>query len=258
MKIDIVYPVHSRLEYTSESMAALGMNTEWDMVNRFWLYLDESGADPKTLTFATAYATLELSKRVQVRICRGEYRAPVAIMREYAYGLEAAEVLAKIDNDVIVSPGWLGQCIYAWRRAWNGEADLLGIEPPDSRTPAPWARGRRILAPELAARYNGLAGAAACDAIGGVGLMRTAALRSHDLLPHSIYGGFTDWQQRHVELKKGWIVPPLKLFLLDRMPGEPWATLSAEYIRRGYQRPWTNYTSEEAERLAGWWQPRFS
>ena len=34
---------------------------------------------------------------------------------------------------------------------------------------------------------------------------------------------------------------PLKVFLLDRLPGEPWASLSRKYIAKGWQRAWSGY-----------------
>lgn len=95
---------------------------------------------------------------------------------------------------------------------------------------------------------------AQCDAIGGVGLMRRSAFGKQRMKPHSTYGGFTDWQIAHPEVTKGWIVPPLKLFLLDRLPLEPWASLSKRYIEEGLQRPWTNYEPKDADALWSWWK----
>ncbi len=85
-------------------------------------------------------------------------------------------------------------------------------------------------------------------------LDRTTTMTTHDVMrQHSTYGGFTDWQQRHPELVNGWIVPPLKLFLLDRLPIEPWASLSKKYESTGQQRFWTRYPMEAAPALWEWW-----
>ena len=83
---------------------------------------------------------------------------------------------------------------------------------------------------------------------------RDTAMTTHDVMvQHSTYGGFTDWQLAHPELVKGWIVPPLKLFLLDRLPIEPWASLSKKYEAAGEQRFWTRYPLDAASQLWDWW-----
>ena len=194
--------------------------------------------------------------------------SPVGVMQNYL-SHTGRDIFAKIDNDTIVPPGWLEQCLAVMEA--HPELDLLGIEPPRSRTPNP-ANGRKAPIPEddvtklrrdLQARaeeYQGYAceiqkqvGYAACDSVGGIGLFRRRAFyRFPDLKAHSTYGGFTDWQLRHPEITKGWIVPPLKLFLLDRLPVEPWASLSKRYIAEGAQRAWTAYRPEDHE-LWDWW-----
>jgi hypothetical protein len=135
---------------------------------------------------------------------------------------------------VIVPPGWLAAA--AEVMDLHPELDLLGLEPPLSRTPAPWANGKRPAAPELERGKHIIAGwngYARCDAVGGVGLFRRRAFADRvRMVPHSTYGGFTDWQLSSPDLVKGWIVPPLMLFLLDRLPIEPWATLSRD-VHRG-------------------------
>lgn len=187
-----------------------------------------------------------------------------------AYLSDAPQPLwAKIDNDVIVPPGWLDQCLEVM--TCYDELDLLGIEPPDSRTPAPWAGGRRVPAPEYGGQHPFAGtGYAVCDSIGGIGMFRSRAWEGRPAMrPHSIYGGFTDWQlakgngpryvpphalEPGIPLRISWITPPLKLFLMDRIvTREPFATLNSEYLRTGQQRPWTNYTDEVVEKLAGWW-----
>jgi hypothetical protein len=166
------------------------------------------------------------------------------------------DLWAKIDNDVIVPPGWLDACLDVMDA--HPELDLLGIEPPESRTPAPWAGGKRVPAPEhnaipeIVAKMGGLS-YVPCGSIGGIGMFRTRAWANRPaMIPHSTYGGFGDWAKR-TNCVCGWIVPPIKLFLLDRLQIEPWASLSKRYIAEGQQRAWTNYSAAEAESLAGWW-----
>ncbi len=189
------------------------------------------------------------------------FGGPVAAMLDFISYSDVSALFAKIDNDVILPPGWLDACLGVMEA--HPELDLLGIEPPGSRTPAPWATEREI-APEIARAPGSTAitlghthGYVHCDAIGGIGLMRTAAFCARaQMRPHGPngVGGFTDWQLQHKDMRKGWIVPPLNVFLLDRLPMEPWASLSREYIAKGWQRPWTNYRPEDSA-LWAWWAP---
>lgn len=240
MKVDIVYPASSRPEFTVASLCALARNTDWNLVRRMIVYTDGALLMSATLP------------RKGVQIDERKYGGPVAIMLKYLARDDAADIFAKIDNDVIVPPGWLNRALEVMEQ--HEELDLLGLEPPASRTPAPWDRSRRRPAPEDLFPFDrSIPNYALCEAIGGVGLMRKSAFaRRRPMVPHSIYGGFTDWQLRHPEVLKGWIVPPIALFLLDRLPIEPWASLSKRYIAEGAQRPWTNYDSS-ASPLWEWW-----
>lgn len=229
--IDLIYLAKGRREFTRASLGALMQNTNWRLA-RLIVYTD-GDEFPATLLNA------------QVR--KAVHGGPVAIMNAYLAGT-GTEVFAKIDNDVIVPPGWLERCLDVMEA--NDGLGLLGIEPPASRTPAPWRNGQREAEPEKYVRGEGYA---QCSMIGGIGLMRRSAFATSDpMTPHSIYGGFSDWQLRHPKIQKGWICPPLDLFLLDRLPVEPWASLSKRYIAEGQQRPWTNY-DPAASALWEWW-----
>lgn len=247
MTIDIVFPASSRPEFTAASLLALARNTNWALVRRLIIFTDGS----------PFYNGCVAPPPIPIEVLEYDKRplgGPVAIMKAWLADKEGADVMAKIDNDVIVPPGWLDEASGVMDH--HPGLDILGLEPPLSRTAAPWARGKRPPAPELnlpggAQRAN--PGYATCDSIGGVGLMRRRAFATRaPMLPHSTYGGFTDWQQRHSDLVIGWIVPPLDLFLLDRLPIEPWAALSRQYIAQGDQRPWSLYLPEDAS-LWQWW-----
>lgn len=234
--VDILYLAKGRPEFTQASLAALLANTNWKLA-RLVIYTD--GAE------------FRAASSIEVR--RGEYGGPVAIMNDYlARG--ASEVFAKIDNDTIVPPGWLDKGLAVMDA--SSELGLLGIEPPMSRTPAPWmGKSRPLPAPEMWAPMGSLY--APCDMIGGIGLMRRRPFLTADAMrPHGPngVGGFSDWQLRNPAVTKGWIVPPLNVFLLDRLPTEPWVSLSKEYIASGLQRPWTGYPAS-ASALWDWWKP---
>lgn len=231
--IDLVYLAKGRREFTRASLDALMSNTNWRLA-RLIVYTD--GDDFPGL--------------VNAQVRTAVHGGPVAIMNAYL-AVAGTEIFAKIDNDVILPPRWLDKALETMRQ--NPRLGLLGIEPPASRAPAPWRNGQREPEPELDGRPT-FPGYASCGMIGGIGLMRRSAFTPADpMKPHSIYGGFSDWQLRHPEVEKGWIAPPLDLFLLDRLPIEPWASLSKRYIAEGQQRPWTNYDPADAA-LWNWWR----
>ena len=88
-------------------------------------------------------------------------------------------------------------------------------------------------------------------------MRRSAFANRPPMNPHGFngVGGFTNWQTETADVCKGWVVPPLKLFLLDRLPMEPWCSLSKKYIAEGIQRPWTQYP-DSAKHLWEWWLQR--
>ncbi|HXI88458.1 MAG TPA: hypothetical protein VNH18_14700 [Bryobacteraceae bacterium] len=223
--IDILFLAHGRVEFTVASLKALNAHTDWNRAR---------------LIYAAVGSGYPMEQ------------GPVAVMNHFL-SQEGDATFAKIDNDVIVPPGWLEQCLSVMDA--HPELDLLGIEPPASRTRAPW---KAVVppAPELNGRHvingNGKLGYAPCEAIGGVGLMRRRAFESKAMPPVGLYGGFTAWQYAHSEVRKGWIVPPLNLFLLDRLPVEPWASLSRQYVDAGQQRHWTRYDPKDSA-LWEWW-----
>jgi hypothetical protein len=222
--IDVLFPVYHRDHFTAAALATLRANTPHGMAN---IIVHEDWRN----------------------------EGPVAVMNRHLAN-PGSEIFAKIDNDTIVPPGWLESALAVMEA--HPELGLLGIEPPASRTPAPWAGGQRIPAPEMTMQASpGQPTYAPCEMIGGIGLMSRAAFAacaSDPMRPHAQngVGGFSDWQRRHPEVVKGWIVPPLKVFLLDRLPIEPWVSMSRQYIARGWQRPWTNYAPADSA-LWDWW-----
>jgi len=243
--IDILYLAHKRPKFTDASLRTLIANTDWSKA-RLVLYTDGDARPDLPAGSPPAVHFSCLSDRQH-------YGGPVAIMNEFLRTRRGSANFVKLDNDVMVPPGWLEACTAVMDA--HPELGLLGIEPPASRTPNPQSRWP-VPTPEddCGSRFSGgyLAGYARCDSIGGIGLMRRSAFAGRAAMrPHSIYGGFSDWQLAHPEVVKGWIVPPLKVFLLDRLPISPWKELSAEYIAKGWQRPWTDY-SLEASALWDW------
>lgn len=236
---DLLFLAKNRLAFTKASVEILIRNTNWNLVRKLWVY-DDGSTDGTTQFLEQTVFPVKTNMVTGFR-----FGGPVAVMRNFLTNPDAPELFTKIDNDVLVPPRWLDKCMLVMNA--NPELDLLGIEPPESRTPH-YAGGMRSAAPEYTGPYvRGINkyGYAPCTSIGGIGTMRTATVRSRaDLQGHSVYGGFTEWQIRHIGVRKGWIVPPIDVVLLDRLPVEPWQTLSREYILNGWQRGWTAYSAD--------------
>ena len=232
--IDLLYLAWNRLEFTRASIAALLANTNWSMVRTLWLY-DDGSTD----------GTLELLKTVKIvdpvtleTVCPVELeqtnlRSPVATMNHFMDRVKP-ELFAKIDSDVIVPPYWLEECVQVLER--NPKVDMLGIE---AMYP-PLLRGERECV--------------STDHVGGIGLIRGRAFEGQRVPRPNGRFGFTMWQRRHLEVVKVWLQPSLPVILLDKLPMEPWWSLSAQYVANGWQRVWYAYT-EADQPLWDWWNP---
>ena len=246
LKTDVLFIARNRLEFTRESFAALIANTDWSLVDTLCVYDDGSTDGTRDWLMK---ASIDAPEQISLKIISSRLGAPAAIMNDYL-ARSTSELFAKIDNDVIVPPGWLNRCMDVMVKCAG--LDLLGIEPPESRTPHV-AGGIRSKYPELTALPGSYY--VRCDSIGGIGLMRRSAfVNGTPMTPHSTYGGFTEWQLANRNVNKGWITPPLKVFLLDRLPTEPWASLSSKYIAKGWQRAWSGY--DPTNPFWSWWTPR--
>ena len=253
MTTDELFVAKNRLEFTRESFAALALNTDWSLVDTLWVYDDGSVDGTRewlTQRIEDARALMHLATGTRIIFIDSTRGSPAAIMLDYLYRTNA-DAFAKVDNDTIVPPRWLNECVSVMES--RPLLDLLGIEPPKSRTPH-YAGGKRSACPDAMPGYA--PGCVPCGSIGGIGLMRVSAFMKHrDMAPYSIYGGFTEWQIAHADVMKAWITPPLNVFLLDRLPTEPWASLSRTYIADRRQRAWSGY--DPADPFWSWWQPAF-
>jgi glycosyltransferase involved in cell wall biosynthesis len=221
--IDVIFPTFNRMEFTRAAARALAQNTDWSLVRECRIYDDQSTDG------AEVVAAEELSRApVKLRCYRGPFGGPVAIMCEYLSD-NADAYFAKVDSDTVVPPGWLNAC-----HALRDGADLIGIECMNRPGDGPHALE-------------------ACKHIGGIGLMRTAAFMQRAPEPDGRFG-FTLWQHQNEHISRAWITPSLKVFLLDRLPIEPWVTLNRRYIDRGWAREWPQYHPCQSE-MWDWWRP---
>jgi hypothetical protein len=224
--IDILYLAHNRLEFTKASLAVLIENTNWQHVDKLIIY-DDSSSDG-TSEYLQKYVF-----PIKTDLRFGIFGSPVSIMNDYLCNLDSHDhrVFAKIDSDTMVPTRWLDTCLSVMSR--NPDLDLLGIEAFNQVITGNGERGY------TQARY-----------IGGIGMMRAGAFVT---LPRpSGRFGFTAWQENTPRVKKGWIDPSLPVFLLDRLPREPWRSLALEYVAKGWAREWGPY-SENDKALWSWW-----
>lgn len=228
--IDLVYLAHNRLEFTKASLEALRINTNWDLVGHLFLYDDDSTDGARE-----CLAQFEHDSHIKTEIvkCFGRFGHPVTVMRDYLQNFRYHTIFGKIDSDTMVPAGWLEQCLDVMNR--NPDLDLLGIEAFNPIEPNVVERGYTD------ARF-----------IGGIGLMRQSAFDLTLPETNGRYFGFTEWQEWNPQVKKGWLNPSLPVFLLDRMPHNPWRQLSEQYIENGWQRRWPPYNPASRE-MWSWW-----
>ncbi|HET8772629.1 MAG TPA: glycosyltransferase [Thermoanaerobaculia bacterium] len=230
-KADVLFLAWNRLEFTRESFALLLRNTEWDRVRELVVWDDGS-------TDGTKEWLREAVRRVSVpvRFVETELRSPVAAMARFIEEAQAP-VVAKIDNDVLVPPQWLSESLEVLDA--HPELSLLGIEAMQPLGP----RGSKPRSYAPAKFVSGLA------------LYRRSAFAASRPTPLGSWFGFEEWQrQQRPQLGTGWIAPALPVVLLDRVPFEPWASLTERYVDSGWQRRWPAYP-ESLSALWQWWAP---
>jgi glycosyltransferase involved in cell wall biosynthesis len=220
--VDILYLAFNRLRYTQASFGLLLANTDWSLVRRLVVYDDGStdGTREWLQEWMTDDGMDQLGGVIACLTARDlrltEYHSPVAIMADYL-NRDPADIFAKVDNDIAMPPGWLPTALRCMVE--NPELELLGLA-------AGWAE-----------RKDGPLGYQRASHIGGVGLMRSHAFTSRPPLEPDGRQGFTNWQHKY-EPVRGWLAPDVLAVQLDLVPEEPWKTLAARYVRKGWQRYW--------------------
>jgi len=225
VKIDILYLSWNRLELTKASFAALARHTDWPSISRLVIY-DDGSVDGTAEWLQEEGAKLPVPAFDFRRVI---FHAPAATMNDYVSTSEA-EIFAKIDNDIAVPKDWLEAMLGVMER--NPEVELLGMEAARTGLPV-----------ENVTRYEFEPG----THMGGVGLVRLSAFDGRRPIPARGRFGWTEWQHRHDPVR-GWIKPDLRVVQLDLIPEEPWISLAAEYVERGWSRRWTPY-----DKLQPWW-----
>jgi glycosyltransferase involved in cell wall biosynthesis len=223
---ELLYLAFNRLEFTRKSFSTMLANTDWSLIDRLVIYDDGSTDGTREyLREQLAHAPIKAA------LYQSQNLGPVGIMNTYLQLTEDDGLFIKIDNDVMLPPNWLPECLDVMR---DPTIDLLGIEAVHTIGQGP--RGFRH------AEY-----------IGGIGLMRHRAFRCSLPTPQGRFG-FTAWQDGQKQVKKAWLDPALPVCLLNLVPFDPWRSLSLEYIRKGWQRDWPSFLPETETKFWEWWQ----
>ena len=235
MTVDLLYCAWNRLEFTEPSFESLIANTDWDLVRVLHIH-DDGSTDGTARWLQTRSSSLPCEVIYESHRLGGPVAATNRHLTICADDAVEAEVGAfvKLDNDVIVSPGWLNELTRV--STLNPGIDFLGIQPRYG-PPAPGHCAERRVEE---ARH-----------IGGVGLMRYRAFEVCRPVAQGRYG-FTEFQCRHPENRKGWITPDLTCFCLDLIDLEPYASIAAQHIAKGWAREWSKYV-DGGRSYYSWW-----
>lgn len=247
-KVDILFLAKNRRRFTEQALMALRANTNWGLVKSLTLWDD--GSEDGTRALLAHVSDFHIAIKCPVFFRATNIGGPVTIAYRHAQE-STAEFVAKTDNDCMVPPGWLDEG-FALMDA-NPELEVLALEDPVqeptiilSRVPQPIHRVRTV-----------------SSWVGGIYLARRrvyegrqAPRSGRDLKQPGSAGlgywwGWPQWLEGN-GVRCAWIEPPLPVFLLDRLPFEPWLSLSAEYEAKGWQRPWQKYDPEKHAYLWEW------
>ncbi len=239
MSVSLLFPAFNRLEFTKQSWAALMANTDWSLVSEFHVYDDGSTDGTKEWLIEQSTSGHAVPDEVYARFHRSAFHSPMGVTLDWIR-ISESPLLAKLDNDTIYPPGWLNVAMRVMEHC--PDLDMLGLEC--MRLPLPIGPAETNCRGYLPAKF-----------VSGLGLWRRSVFAG-SLPDDNGYFGLEEFQQARSHIKTGWILPSLPVFLLDRMPIEPWKSLSESYVKQGFQRPWSldlRYKPEQ-EALWSWWK----
>jgi hypothetical protein len=225
MNLEILFTARERLAFTKATFELLIRNTNWNAVTRMVVIDDESGKESK---FWLSEKVVELNRSgnyPEIEMWHTKLHSPPALMNHFIERT-ACDVFAKIDNDIALPPFWLENMLSVWT---SQEIELLGMEA-----------GQTKMAGRDGVLLDGAFGFEECTHIGGVGLMNAERFRQLPPIPVRGYFGWTEHQQLYRWIR-GWITPDIPCPQLDRIPEEPWLSLTAYYKQRGWNRDWPPY-----------------
>lgn len=237
MSLDILYTARNRLGFVKASFQLLLRNTNWEHVDKVVVYDDDSVDGTKQWLERKIPDVNRLERYPPIELLHTKLYSPPALMNHYIRHT-ASDLFAKIDSDVALPEGWLDAMLGVMER--NPELELLGMEA-----------GQTFLAGRDGIPWDGVYLCEPCTHIGGVGLMKTERFRH---LPPITENGFFGWTE-HQDLyrwMRGWIKPDLLVPQLDRIPNEPWYSLTMEYRKKKWNREWPLYEDRWASPYYSW------
>ncbi len=229
--IDVLYCAWNRRAFTEASFSALVANTDWAEVGTLFVH-DDGSTDGTRKHLRIATMGRDLPCRVVFHDKR--FGSPVGVMNWYLDQETDTGEFVKIDSDIVVCPGWLGETILMAHL--NPGFDAIGITPWEGPPRRPGFKARGILPNSH---------------IGGVGLIRKRMFKQCRPVPRGRFG-WTEHQTNH-GFQCGWLKPDMPCFELDRLPIEPWVTHSTRYVAKGWAREWPKYAAE-SHAYWDWWE----
>jgi hypothetical protein len=232
-RFEVLYLAWNRLEFTRMSFACMKLNMPWNRVSRLIIY-DDLSSDGTREFLAEAVQELPVPA---VEIRNGGFHSPAATMNDYI-ALTETEVFLKLDNDICLPPNnWWEPALTTIRA--HPEIELFGMEAGMSGDPPRLDHHLRKY--ELVLREH----------VGGVGFMRTSAFIRRRPIPATLGDGrtgFTIWQHKQ-RPSVAWLSPDPMVIQLDKIPEEPWASLTEKYRRKRWNRAWPPYLAAQSD----WW-----
>jgi cellulose synthase/poly-beta-1,6-N-acetylglucosamine synthase-like glycosyltransferase len=226
MVVDLLYLAKNRLEFTKESFSMLVANTDWSLIGE--LHVCDDGSVDGTDDYLIEAIGAARGDLPEVTLFKqSNFGSPILVFNEFVKNTRSP-LVCKLDNDTVVPPRFLNACVDVLDT--SPELQCLGIE----------AFHEVDLNPHAQRGYE------PCRYTGGIGVFRREPFKISLPKANEIYYGFGDWQQ-NVGVTCGWIRPSLSVFLLDRIPFEPWATLSHQYEMENWQRFWPSYGPERRD-----------
>jgi cellulose synthase/poly-beta-1,6-N-acetylglucosamine synthase-like glycosyltransferase len=233
--VDLLYVAHNRLAFTQTTFPALLANTNWDLVAKFHV-LDDRSSDGTAGYLMSEASEFHGNTGQRLDCISDKFGGPVAAMN-FAVDHAETDTLVKVDNDILLCPDWLDELLFVLDD--YPHLDVLGMEAGFGGGVASPDASRSI----VKARH-----------VGGIGAIRTRIFGGKRPRAHGLNGmfGWTDFMRHHAVC--GWLSPDLPCPLLDHLPFEPWTSLSAEYVARGWSRSWPQYD----QGMAAYWEWAFA
>lgn len=160
----------------------------------------------------------------------------VVTAMQTAYAEIRSDLIAKVDSDTMVPPGWIEALVSTISR--HKELWALGM--------APWREIKDVKPEER--------GYIPAPYVGGIGLFRRDAFKGMRITGPKYFGW--NHHQANQPWVKGWLNPSLKVFLLDGLPFEPFRALRKHYFAKGWHRSQGEWTANK-EVLWKWKYPNW-